>query len=92
MTTGFSQDLAPFGVARILGTSALEMLVCAHVTNEQREALAKEVNEEPSGRTYATAGVTGTKLRGSEETASSAPLSCCDALSIEYGGEVKVSR
>jgi hypothetical protein len=68
MTTGFSQDLAPFDVARILGTSALKMLVCAHVANEQREALAKEVNEEPSGRTYATAGVTGTKLRGSEET------------------------
>jgi hypothetical protein len=68
MSTTFSQDLGPFDVARILGTSALEQLACAHVTDEQRKALEKEVNEETSERTFATAGVTGAKLRRSEET------------------------
>ncbi len=68
MSTTFSQDLFPFDVARILGTFALEQLVCSHRAEEQRKAFEKEVNEESLGKTFTSGGGAGRKLRGSEET------------------------
>ncbi|WP_157966310.1 hypothetical protein [Oceanibium sediminis] len=67
MTERYYSEIEAFGVARILGTSALKMLAESHCVEKQRCDLVAHLEQESSEETFANAGANISRVKMTEE-------------------------